>query len=304
MLHPKPPCLPTDQPSLCSTAVNLIQAFCVAMKHKLRFEPEYDYIDLKHLIENLDTFAKSAHEPNTPAPKSAPAIKTWAAYLGVPGAEDNPAKALKKSDKHHGHLPLEILTYLSSYLESIIQNETFKTSCMQTAAINSLGIMADTLTGCERILLTPLPAAYNIAIAQVTWLYVLVLPFQLYSTLDWIAIPGTVVAAYIILGIAAIGREIENPFGRDVNDLDLDRYCNALAMELDLLVSKRPQTIADFVRRDDNTPLWPVSMAGYNSWNQRDLTSKCLRSVLYSSSTWKIIPCIRKVRWFTNGKSS
>jgi predicted membrane chloride channel (bestrophin family) len=254
--------------------MNLILAFCVAMKHKLRFEPEYDYKDMKSLIENLDTFAKSAHDPNAPPAKSNATVKTWAAYLGIPGAEDNPMKAIKRSNKHHGHLPLEILNYLSSYLESVFQNETLKTSCMQTTATNALGVMAETLTGCERILMTPLPAAYNIAISQITWLYVLVLPFQLYSTLDWIAIPGTVVAAYIILGLAAIGREIENPFGRDVNDLDLDRYCNNLAMELDLLISKPPQKTEDFVFRDDNMVMWPLSLGGYNSWNDKGLDSK------------------------------
>jgi len=244
------------------------------MKHKLRFEPEYDYRDLKSLIENLDTFAKSAHDPNAPPIKRKAAVKTWAAYLGIPGAEENPAKSHKRSSRPHGHLPLEILAYLSSYLESIIQNETFKTSGMQTVAINSLNIMAETLTGCERVLMTPLPAAYNIAISQITWLYVMVLPFQLYSTLDWIAIPGTIVAAYIILGIAAIGREIENPFGNDVNDLDLDRYCNSLAMEVEILTSRPPPTPADFVSRDDNLVLWPLSLRGYNSWADQDLASE------------------------------
>ena len=246
------------------------------MKHKLRYEPEYDYQDLKSLIQHLDTFAKAAQEGDPDHPKHIshrPGIKTWAAYLGVPGAEDNPMKAVKKSGRHHGHLPLEILAYLSAYLEEIIQNDTFKTSGMQTAAINSLNTMADTLTGCERILMTPLPAAYNIAIAQITWLYVLVLPFQLYSTLGWLAIPGTIVAAYIILGLAAIGREIENPFGRDVNDLDLDRYCNSLAVELDILVSRPPQTAASFIRSDANMVMWPLSRRGYNNWQDQDIDS-------------------------------
>lgn len=34
----------------------------------------------------------------------------------------------------------------------------------------------------------------DIAISQITWLYVLVLPFQLFSKLGWVAVPGTVVA--------------------------------------------------------------------------------------------------------------
>src|SRR4051812_37515300 len=162
------------------------------MKHKLRFEPEYDYQDLRSLIENLDTFAKSAHDPAAQPPKRRPAIKTWAAYLGLPGAEENHMKSHKRSNKPHGHLPLEILAYLGAYLESVIQNETFKTSCMQTVAVNSINLMAETLTGCERVLMTPLPAAYNIAISQITWLYIMIVPFQLVTPLNWIAIPGTI----------------------------------------------------------------------------------------------------------------
>jgi predicted membrane chloride channel (bestrophin family) len=35
--------------------------------------------------------------------------------------------------------------------------------------------------------------------------YILILPFQLYKSLEWITIPASVFAAYIILGIALIG---------------------------------------------------------------------------------------------------
>lgn len=43
----------------------------------------------------------------------------------------------------------------------------------------------------DRILNTPLPLAYAIAISQLTWVYILILPFQLYTTLGMLAIPGT-----------------------------------------------------------------------------------------------------------------
>jgi putative membrane protein len=52
--------------------------------------------------------------------------------------------------------------------------------------------MNDVLAGTERVLSTPLPLAYRIAISQITWVYVLVLPFQLYGELGWITIPGTI----------------------------------------------------------------------------------------------------------------
>lgn len=131
--------------------------------------------------------------------------------------------------------------------------------------------MMDAYGGCERVLQTPLPLAYSIAISQITWLYVLILPFQLYPKLGWVTIPGTVFAAYIILGIDAIGHEIENPFGRDVNDLDLDRYCAGLQMDMNVLVSKPPPKPEDWIEQDDNLPLWPYSLSGHNSWKSRSV---------------------------------
>jgi hypothetical protein len=46
------------------------------------------------------------------------------------------------------------------------------------------------MTGAERVLNTPLPLAYSILISQITWIYVLVLPFQLFDQLGWLTIPG------------------------------------------------------------------------------------------------------------------
>ena len=99
-----------------------------------------------------------------------------------------------------------------------------------------------------------------------------VLPFQLYSKLGWITIPGTIVAAYIILGIAAIGREIENPFGHDVNDLDMDGYVSQLANDLIIMTSSPPPKIEQFLESSDNLPLWPYTLSGYPALKEKDIT--------------------------------
>ena len=117
----------------------------------------------------------------------------------------------------------------------------------QGYAFNSIANLTRILTETERITNTPLSIAYSISISQITWVYVLALPFQLYSSLGWITIPGTIAAAYIILGLAAIGREIENPFGDGVNDLPLDAYCRELAADIDILVSKPLPRPEEFV---------------------------------------------------------
>lgn len=123
----------------------------------------------------------------------------------------------------------------------------------------------------ERVLTTPLPIAYTISIAQITWVYVMVLPFQLYDKLEWVTIPATMVASYIILGLLFIGREIENPFGHDVNDLPLDQYCEQIACEMDV-VAAQAMEIDDMMAKVEsakNMVLFPVSSASFQSWTMR-----------------------------------
>jgi hypothetical protein len=119
------------------------------------------------------------------------------------------------------------------------------------------------------VLNTPLPIAYSIAISQITWVYVMVLPFQLYASLEWITIPGTIFAAYIILGLSAIGREIENPFGHDVNDLPLEAFCEELEMEIDCITAQPAPVTAEFMSREGNMPIWPLSYKSFNGWAGR-----------------------------------
>jgi putative membrane protein len=51
------------------------------------------------------------------------------------------------------------------------------------------------LVGLERILTTPIPWSYSAHIWEVTYVYCLTLPFQLYgSGFGWVTVPATVVS--------------------------------------------------------------------------------------------------------------
>jgi hypothetical protein len=158
---------------------------------------------------------------------------------------------------------------------------------LTSGKVTSLAALTDTQSSAERVLTTPLPVGYNILISQIVLLYIYMLPFQLYATLGWIAILGTLAAAYIIIGLAAIGNELENPFGNDVNDLPLDHYCEELKRELDTLTSVEAPKFGDIVMGrsgsgmgagGDNLVLWPLSTNGYGDWRQR--SEKDIRSAL------------------------
>lgn len=108
------------------TAINMILAFAVSLKHKLRFEPYAHYPDIASLIGHLDTFAKSAHkEEHLIEPKKTP-WKAVGEYLGISWAASNPRKAIKRAEAPLGNLPLEILTYISSYAEEVSSNKTLE----------------------------------------------------------------------------------------------------------------------------------------------------------------------------------
>jgi putative membrane protein len=79
------------------------------------------------------------------------------------------------------------------------------------------------------------------------------------------------VAAYIILSLVAIGRDLENPFGDDVNDLPLDSYCKQLASELDIISAFPRPKMSNFLDNSDNMVLYPLSLEGYDKWSTRSL---------------------------------
>ncbi|CAI7676810.1 unnamed protein product [Penicillium pancosmium] len=269
------------------SAMNLILSFAVALKHKLRFEPDIAYEDLAGLAGHLDTFARDAHDRTVVNPRVKTIWKSAGEYLGVSFAESNPRKLIKRSKKPIGHLPLEILNHLSTYIDSIVANGTLVSTLHQGQAVTMLAVLNEVLTGTERVLDTPLPSAYSIAIAQISWIYVLVLPFQLYGALDWVTIPASMVAAYIILGLATIGSEIENPFGQDVNDLPLETYCRQIAIELDVITATPRPNVEDFMTRADNLVLFPLSQNGYDEWKDRSVEDirGALRAKVIASPT-------------------
>ncbi|TBR58639.1 hypothetical protein B4U84_22335 [Westiellopsis prolifica IICB1] len=137
--------------------------------------------------------------------------------------------------------PLEVAFWIDDYLQK--QHDR---NCMNSYQLISmrelLNQLVDNLGACERILKTPIPLAYAIHLKQLLLLYCILLPFQIVESLGWWT--GIIVAliSFTLFGIEAIGLEIENPFGYDVNDLPLDAICNTMKRNIDDLISLSPST--------------------------------------------------------------
>lgn len=155
------------------------------------------------------------------------------------------------------NVPLEIILFLQSYLAWVIK-EGLVTPPISSAFWAGLSSFQDTVTALERVRSTPIPYAYQMHLRMSIWLYLLFLPFQVLSALNWITIPGTAFASFLFLGFLEIGAEIENPFDYDENDLDLDRFCEAIGKELAEITAHPVVDPSQYIFGEWNNPFAPA----------------------------------------------
>ncbi len=125
------------------------------------------------------------------------------------------------------HPPLEVAFWIGDYLQNQYEKERLNVFQL-TALQEMLNEMVDILGGCERILKTPVPIVYTITLKILFVVYFLILPLGLVQNLGILTVPIVAFISFLILSINEIGSEIEEPFGRDPNDLPLDFICNTI----------------------------------------------------------------------------
>ena len=82
--------------------------------------------------------------------------------------------------------------------------------------------------GCERIRKTLIAGSYRSYAIKCLFLYLLMLPWGLVEDLQWLTVPLTVILTYVMFGLESIADAVEEPFGYDLDDLDLERLCQTI----------------------------------------------------------------------------
>jgi ion channel-forming bestrophin family protein len=158
--------------------------------------------------------------------------------LGLVG--DRPPSALQDAP----NAPLKIAFWIEDYLQQ--QYQLKRVDLYQITTMNALlDKLVDSLGTCERILKTPIPMAYAIHLKQLLLIYCLLLPLQLTGEIGYWTGPIVGLVSFTLFGIEEIGIEIENPFGRDHNDLPLDAICNTMGQNLEHLMTQTPSAYRD-----------------------------------------------------------
>ncbi|KAJ3053557.1 hypothetical protein HK097_003986 [Rhizophlyctis rosea] len=179
--------------------LSLLLAFVVATKHYLRNEEGHNWDDLRHLLQHLPDFRSTIEGP------------------------------------HVENLPVEVSLHLTSYINRVKDDGLIEAGPF-LAMTNAVNAMVDCLSSFERIRNSPIPMAYHVHLRQSLWLYLISLPFQTIQTIGWGTVPVVMLASFTMLGIDSIGRQIEDPFGYDENDLPVDDFCEETERELGRLM--------------------------------------------------------------------
>jgi ion channel-forming bestrophin family protein len=127
---------------------------------------------------------------------------------------------LKKLERAK-HIPNKISSMLYQQINELYRQQ--KISGDQLFILDKeLKEFSDILGGCERIKNTPIPYSYTMYIKQFIFIYVITLPFAFVTTSGYITVPIVVLITFVLLSVELIAEEIEDPFGKDINDLPTD----------------------------------------------------------------------------------
>ncbi|KAG0297815.1 hypothetical protein BGZ96_004745 [Linnemannia gamsii] len=212
--------------------IRLLLAFAVSVKHHLRQEFGVRYFDLEGLLpEEYQPCA--AYETAEHRLEHDKALGDRQLHRHF---NEDPWTIVSGNEDGQMSLPLEIAHGLSLWVVAQSRASQIE-SALVGSLFGSINSMTDVFTNMERIVFTPIPLAYSIHLRQVVYLYCLALPFTFLDVLGWLTVPLMCLVSFTLFGMEAIGREIENPFGKDENDLHMDEFCRDLKRELDYTVN-------------------------------------------------------------------
>ena len=144
---------------------------------------------------------------------------------------ENTRLELFEADAHHPvfksidrekHVPNQVALLMFKHIQQLYQQQ--KINGDQFIILNAeLQSFTDICGACERIKNTPIPYSYSVFIKKFIFVYVMTLPFGYVFSLGYYVIPVVAFIFYVLASLELIAEEIEDPFGKDDNDVPTDK---------------------------------------------------------------------------------
>lgn len=135
------------------------------------------------------------------------------------------------------HVPNEIANLLFAktnqlYKSQYISGEQF------IVLNNELTALTDITGACERIKNTPIPYSYSLFIKKFIFVYTLTIPFGLLGDFGYWVAPINMFIFYALTSLEVIAEEIEDPFGKESNDLPTDQIAKNIEKSITEIFEK------------------------------------------------------------------
>ncbi len=98
--------------------------------------------------------------------------------------------------------------------------------------------LIEMIGGCERIANTRVPPAFSFFVKQALLFYAIMFPFGWIETFGFLVLPMMIMIIYILLGLEILAEELEEPFGRDDNDLPLGQISRNIEMNIEQIAER------------------------------------------------------------------
>ena len=92
----------------------------------------------------------------------------------------------------------------------------------------NLKTFSDIIGACERIKNTPIPYSYSMFLKKFIFIYVTTLPLAFVNTFGYYSSLVSIFVFYVLVSMEILAEEIEDPFGKDDNDLPTDDLCRKI----------------------------------------------------------------------------
>jgi putative membrane protein len=88
--------------------------------------------------------------------------------------------------------------------------------------------LLDICGACERIRNTPLASSYRAMKRGAIALYIIAAPWAIGLDMGWGGLPIMMIAFAFLLGVELTAEAVEEPFGHEGDDLELEAYCRTI----------------------------------------------------------------------------
>jgi putative membrane protein len=125
------------------------------------------------------------------------------------------------------HIPNQVAGLIYSRI-NLLYKQGVITGEQMIMLNNEVTSFLDITGACERIKNTPIPYSYSAFIKKFIFVYVITLPLGYVFNLGYLIIPVVIIIFYVLASLELIAEEIEDPFGKDSNDLPMQRLCETM----------------------------------------------------------------------------